>query len=91
MNTSSNLSINKTHLSILKLKGVLVVHDLHLCQLDEGGWFLGARIDIDNKNSDLMKEQIINLLNNEFGIYNTSIEISQNCVDKKTFFSIDQL
>lgn len=75
--TPNDVYLDELSSKILKINGIISIHDLHLWSLDGESHVMTLHVVTDEENSAKIKEEILNI-SNEFHIVHTTIEFEKS-------------
>lgn len=76
--TPSRVNLEKLRASILKVRGVMDVHDLHVWTITSGRDALSAHVVVDqNANSDRVLTEITHIVQHDFELHHSTLQIEQ--------------
>lgn len=76
--TPSHVNLEQLRASMLKIRGVMDVHDLHVWTITSGRDALSAHVVIDrNANADALLTEITHIAQHEFGLHHSTIQVEQ--------------
>ena len=76
--TPSHVNLEQLRASMLKIRGVMDVHDLHVWTITSGRDALSAHVVIDkNANADALLTEITHIAQHDFGLHHSTIQVEQ--------------
>src|SRR5581483_3036512 len=82
--TPGHINLAELRGSILKVQGVLDVHDIHVWTITSGLDAMSGHVAIDEKApAEVVLTEVTRVLNDDYGLHHTTIQVEQiECKDR---------